>query len=1310
MQVRQETIAKRFVLEFEIGAGGMGTVYRGRDNETGAPVAVKLIGGRAGQDPARFMREAHTLAHLNHPAIVRYIAHGVDEGLPYLVMEWLAGEDLGERLKRERLSLVESVDLARRTAEALAVVHAQGLIHRDIKPSNLFLSGGRLEGLKVIDFGLARAYGTLQPLTQTGAILGTPGYMSPEQARGSHDVDARTDLFSLGCVLFHCLTGQKPFSGEHPLAILAKLVLEEVPRLSEMFPGVPLPLESLVARLLAKNPAERPRDAASVAAMLAAFDQSLLARSPLSATRAATLTHVEQRLVSVLLVQEAEPAGRARTESLPAVSLPADATRTMKSTAPLLDAALIESGAQVAQLVDGTRIILLAGGGPATDQAVRAARCAFAIRQVLPNAPIALATGQGRLAGTQPVGEAIDRAAALLWRTAARGTAPVIALDALTADLIEGRIDVAMEDGEHVLQGLPSSVNMRKLLGKPTNCVGREHELRALEESLEECAEEPVARAILVTAEAGVGKSRLAQEFIQRVRTRGESVALWGACGDSMRAGAPFGLLAQLIRGTAHLVDGEPTEVQRRKLEDRVARHVPLASQRRVTEFLGELVGTPFPDEASEQLRAARRDPLLRGDQMRRAWVEFLGAECRAQTVVLLLDDLHWGDGPTVEYVDAALRLLRDQPLLVVSLARPSVHSAFPGIWRDRRFTVLQLGELSRRACESLVQQVLGEVPRETARRLWERSAGNAFLLEELLRAVAAGHKDDIPGTVLAMVQTRLESLAPEARLILRAASVFGQVFWRGAVAALLGTSSPAQLDAQLAALEQAEWITPRPEATFHHEQEFEFRHALVREAAYRMLTKEDHVVGHRLAGMWLERMGDRDAIVLAEHFDRGGEPERAAVWFCRAAEQALAASDLRAALQRAERAAAYDAFGALPGTLSLIRAEAHAWRGENTEAENWALEAMRVLPRGGADWYAAAAQLAVAASRLVHRDRLCELAAELEGEVAREVSAPQLIALAQTVLQLIFVGEYDHAKSLGARVEALSERFPGEPIIRAHMLHGRSRMALLAGDVGVYRRWAEESIELFERSGDLRNAAMLRGFLGFTSIDFGAYPEAVELIRALLPEAERIGMRHLIANAKVNLGLALAYMGQHEEARAEELEAIRYCEAHNSPRLEGGAWICLATNSRLAGALEQAEAEARRAVQVCEIVHQFQAIAQGRLADILLARGSLPQEALSYASLAMARLRQQGHVEEGEILIQRTYAEALDACGRREEALAVLRAAWERLMERAARLHEDFFHTSFLERVPEHARVLSLAREWLGMESTVKRSADSKE
>src|SRR5262245_45902666 len=135
-----QLLASRFEIEHEVASGGMGTVYRALDRETGEPVAIKVLRGCDGQDAVRFRREAVVLAELRHPAIVRYVAEGLDtDGAPYLVMEWLTGCDLHTRLQREELSVAESVALCRRVAEALAVVHAHGVVHRDIKPHNLFL-------------------------------------------------------------------------------------------------------------------------------------------------------------------------------------------------------------------------------------------------------------------------------------------------------------------------------------------------------------------------------------------------------------------------------------------------------------------------------------------------------------------------------------------------------------------------------------------------------------------------------------------------------------------------------------------------------------------------------------------------------------------------------------------------------------------------------------------------------------------------------------------------------------------------------------------------------------------------------------------------------------------------------------------------------------------------------------------------------------------------------------------------------------------------------------------------------------------
>ena len=222
-----DTIAERFELLRLSAAGGMGRVYQARDRVTGDRVALKVL-YRAGIDEAeRFAREAQVLATLRHPGIVRYIAYGTtDTGEPYLVLEWLDGETLNERIKERGLSLPEALALGVRVASALGAAHQRGVVHRDVKPSNIFLPGGAIEKVTLIDFGIARLAGAGQ-LTAPGGMMGTPGYMAPEQARGEPDVGPAADVFALGCVLYRCLTGRPAFTGEDAISVLLKVAIED---------------------------------------------------------------------------------------------------------------------------------------------------------------------------------------------------------------------------------------------------------------------------------------------------------------------------------------------------------------------------------------------------------------------------------------------------------------------------------------------------------------------------------------------------------------------------------------------------------------------------------------------------------------------------------------------------------------------------------------------------------------------------------------------------------------------------------------------------------------------------------------------------------------------------------------------------------------------------------------------------------------------------------------------------------------------------------------------------------------------------
>ncbi len=254
-----------------LGHGGMGVVFRAQDPHLERLVALKAMLPSLASTPSakeRFFREAKAAAALKHPHVVTIHQIGEDRGAPFLAMEFLEGEPLDDRIKREgRLPIAEIARIGREVALGLAAAHERGLIHRDIKPANIWLEG-KAGHVKILDFGLARALSDQQHLTQSGMIVGTPSYMAPEQAMGK-PVDGRCDLFSLGCVLYRMCTGELPFKGNDTLAILSALALETPKPPHEVNSQVPQDLSDLVMQLLAKQPENRPQSAQEVVEALA---------------------------------------------------------------------------------------------------------------------------------------------------------------------------------------------------------------------------------------------------------------------------------------------------------------------------------------------------------------------------------------------------------------------------------------------------------------------------------------------------------------------------------------------------------------------------------------------------------------------------------------------------------------------------------------------------------------------------------------------------------------------------------------------------------------------------------------------------------------------------------------------------------------------------------------------------------------------------------------------------------------------------------------------------------------------------------
>ena len=1270
-------IEARFALEARVGRGASGDVHRAIDRETGHPVAVKrFLPSR--DDPnalERFRREARLLAQIDDPHVVRYIAHGVDEtGAPCLVVEWLEGEDLAHRLKREQLSVADALDVAWQAATGLVAVHRAGIVHRDVKPANIFLVGAdpRALHVKLIDLGIARAAGE-STLTSVGLAIGTPSYMSPEQVRGDSRLTARSDQFALGVVLFELIAGRRPFTADDYFAVLAKIVLTDAPRLRDVVPAVPAVLDSIVGRALQKNPLDRfpttrdladaigsvtPWDAAPSAPVEAENDPPTM---PASAVISATF---EQRVITALF------AGFAPTAS-------EDARRAFAAVAE-------EQGGACHATVGGRAIAIFGGARSVGDEPLRAARAALTAVERVPGVHLAIATGRALSGITGLSGDLIERGAHAVDHDLGAlpsGAAAPILVDDATARLLAEHFVI---EGNALAGVRPAAPAPRTLVGKVTPLVGRDRELASLHAAFQECVDEGVSRAVVVTGPAGIGKSRLRYELLDRVSRAEPRPLVLVARGSPIAADSALGLLSAAVRRFAGILDGEPTAEQWRKLSARVGRRLSARAAAR----LGELGSLP---EVEAEGGKPRRDAMLAGDLMRAAWIEWLEAECAERPVALVLEDLQWGDRASVAFVGAALRAMPEQPFFVFALGRPEVHDRFPGSWIEGSSLGIRLGPLTTKASERLARAALGkDASADAVQRIVERAEGNAFYLEELIRAVSDGAGEALPDTVLGMVQARLDALGAEAKRVVRAASFFGQTFWRGGVTALLGEASPRVADA-LARLVAAEVVALRDAACFPGEDEYVFRHALLCDAAYTMIPDDDRRVGHRLAGSWLEGAGAVDPAILAAHFDRSGDAALAARHHLVSAEKALAGNDFVACIAHAESAAQGDD----RGRALLIQAEAYRWRGELAQAEAAAVEAMTLLAAGDVAWFHAAREAIAANGRLGRFDQVARWASEViacKGTPA--IAGAQLAALAPAAGQMIYAGDIEAAARLLLQIERISaDAGKLDPAVAARLYQVRALLADHERDLEAALGHHESALQRFERAGDRRGACLTLANTGFLHAALGSFPEAEDALRRAHATATRMGLGTIAPLALHNLGAVLASRGSLEEAQGVEAEAVRAFAAAADPRLEGASRVYL---SRILLAMSDApgaEAEAMRVADNPATPAPLRPGALAAAARARLAQGRIP-DAVSAATEAAGLLTALGAVEDFEAMIGLAHAEALFASGDAAAAEAAIAEAARRVLARASRLQEAT-RVRFLSLVPDNARCLALASMW---------------
>jgi eukaryotic-like serine/threonine-protein kinase len=1274
---RGEVIAGRFEIEALAGTGGMADVYRALDLTSGTPVALKILKANAPEDLARLAREAQALTRLAHPGIVHYVAHGTAETSDaFVAMEWVEGVTLSKRLRAGPLALGETLELGRALASALAHAHEHGVVHRDVKPGNVVLRNNDVADPMLLDFGVAKT-GLAVGLTQMGTVIGTPRYMAPEQARGGQAVDSRADVFALGAVMFKCFTGRAPFDGDDAIAVLAHLLFDDAPDVCALVPGVPRAVGDMLLKMLAKEPVDRYPDGAAVVRAIDALDVSSM---PVSVpVHAPGLTLRERRLLSLMVL-------------------------TGKADANVARRVADGFGGRAEPLADGTVVVFVSGRDNATELARVSARCALELRRALPEAPIVLATGRGddvglddddamsqdRTIASEATGTnasssrysgVFERAAGLM-RLDVTGAQQGIVIDDTTAGLLGADFDIARTIGSsvHALRG-PSIRKQYTLLGKPTPFVGRARELAALLATWDDVCEQGVPRAVLVVGDAGLGKSRLLYETLEALKSHEAPVLRLRAKADATTAGSPFAAIGAAIRRELGIGDDEPATERWSKLAARVA-SVVAEGESHVAEFIAEIAGVRLA-QVSEQVAAARRDPRLMADRIRRAWRAWIKGEASRGPVLIVLEDAHWGDLPTVKLVDEMFHDLAEAPVFVLTLARPEVDTTFPGMW-SRVVERMPLSALSKKAATTFASSMIADGA--AVERIVGLASGNALHLEELVRAAAEG-RTDAPESLLAMLSAQVEVLPDAERRVLRAASIFGTSFPAAGVVVLLGgTLVPGdRLEAEVRSLLDG---LVRHEMVSARDGDHQFRNGLVRDVTYQMLTDDDRRRGHGLAADWLERTGNADPFVLAEHRERARQLEPAIAAYLRSASVAVDASDFGVALARIARAKACGASGESLARLHILEAEAHRWRGETRECAVVAAQAAENTTPGSATYYRAIQHIVYASSYGGDIEGLRRTATSLlEASPSDDVLTEWARAVKQAANGLIVTGHVRENDALVARLEAMPANVvAGNAELHEALLTAKGYRAYGKGDFVGMVEVNHASARMRRELGDERGYLVALSNEAFALMWLGRFGEAHAAYTEVRAIAAPLALLTLEINAIQNVAYMQLCVGDVDGA-IRGSRAVLARSAVEAPRLVALAHLCIA-RAMIGGDVAEAGREARLGIETAptDVVRMY---AHAILAEVLLAGGRVDEAKVS-SSEALDLLRKLGTLAVGDLYAHVIRAEVLAASGDVAAARETVERATAMFESRRTFVHDDDGRAMFDARSPDAQRLMA--------------------
>jgi tetratricopeptide (TPR) repeat protein len=1266
-----------------LGSGGFGTVYAA-EGPDGAKVAVKVLAPHmmTSELVRRFQREGDI--RIEHPNVVRVLDAGTGaDGTPYIAFELLEGEGLNERLRKAPLPPQDVIDIALQICAGLSAAHGRAIVHRDLKPGNVYLcQDGRT---KVLDFGIARA--TLpneQQLTMAGSVVGTPGYLAPEQARGEREVDARADLWALGVILYEALSGVAPFLRDSAVATILAVVLEDPAPLATKSPPLPRGLAEIVHRCLEKNLDKRWASADDVARALRAIDVATAAAA--AAPEPVSVPDDEQRVMALVLAEGV---------------LDRDALERV-----------IESwGGELIPMLGFRAIGVFGRSTWEGDEAQRAVSAALEARDAVQW--IAVASGRATGRGGTIAGDAV-----LAVERAAAAQLPGVAVAVTASRDLAQLFELRRAEGD--LLEVPRGSQRRGSMGSippeaDTPLLGREAELAQLDVAATAALDEPRATPVWVTGPAGIGKTRLRQELEKRLRARTPRVTVLSGRAESHRRDAAYHLVASALRNAPGLDDalssaGVGVDLRRSAIERFCRGYLPEAQAIECAEAVSDLLGVPWTTEITP---GRRSDPQLRADRVRLALSDLLLAMCERHPLALVLDDVQWADDASLALVADLCDRAGDRPLLAAIFGRPELDE------RERdRFGVdvvrIEPRGLRPAHVATLAASIAGrDVDEPLVRTITDRTGGNPFFVEQIVGELAEQNMLDrppaqlpIPLHVEGAVQSRLDHLPPAEKTLCKIAAVLGRPFGARALAAL----GVADAEPLLVSLARRGLLTGRGtagrdardeapsgvrraivEGAAQKEREYQFKNALVADVAYRMNAERARQELHSRAAAFLAGDPGVDSEEIARHHELGGATDEAAAFYAHAARAAQRRGDSLSVLRVSEKAIVLGVDLLTRFELHLARADALSFLGKRDEQARELENALRAA-REPAERARALTEKCALLATLGQNDEGASVGEDAV-RAAREVGDSDLLATALVRLGWVrlYSGRMPEASAAVGEAARMTQSL--SPEVAALVAAWKAQLATALGDLGQRKTAYEEAVARYREVGDLRRAASVESNLADTLNRVGAYDAAERALRVALENSRRVGNRVVEGFALANLGYALSKLERTDEALDALLEAERIGLSAKQNRLVLASRLYRART--LLGhrdpetVVREAEAVADQARRAGAIPWCISALAVAAEARLLAGDADA---ALHLSTRAMTLRDEIGAMEEDESEVFLAHARALRANGKETEAKEALALGFTRLEFLAGRIGDGDWRARFLSDVPANRALIELA------------------